>query len=166
MEFKNVDNVTIRDLSGRHILFRNLEGRKDAYNVNGQRSFHIILDSDFAKVLEKDGWNIRWRPARDEGEPPTPTLQLFARYDVMPPKIWIVTKNKKTLLDENTVKSFDWAEIDKLSLTVRPYQYEFNGKYGIKAMVKTMYVTIVEDELDAEYYDIATDGEPEELPFD
>lgn len=164
MEMKNVNNVTIRDLTSRQIRFRNMEGRKEKFNDKGQRSFHIVLDPEFAKVLEADGWNIRWREPREEGDEPTPTIQVFARYDFMPPKIWIVTKNKKTLLDENTLKAFDWAEIEKLSITIRPYQYEFNGRYGIKAYVKTMYVTIVEDELDEEYYDFP-DG-TEDVPFE
>lgn len=161
---RTVDNFTVRDLTSRDIRFRNLEGRKEKFNDKGQRSFHIVLDPEFAKVLEKDGWNVRWRDGREEGDPQTATLQVFARYDFMPPKIWIVTKSKKTLLDEDTVKAFDWAEIEKVSLTVRPYEYEFNDRHGIKAYIKTMYATIVEDELDAEYDDYASDAE--EMPFD
>ena len=163
MDNKVVDNFTVRDLTGRQIWFRNLEGRKEKYNDKGQRSFHLVLDPDFAKILEKDGWNVRWRDGREEGDEPVPTLQVFARFDVLPPKIWIVTKNHKTLLDENTVKAFDWAEIEKVSITVRPYVYNFDDRSGIKAYVKTMYVTIVEDELDAEYDGFADD---EEIPFE
>ena len=63
-------------------------------------------------------------------------------------------------LDEETVGDLDFDEFAKVDITVTPSNWEVNGSTGIKAYVKTMYVTLVQDELSAIY-----DEDDEELPF-
>ena len=67
------------------------------------------------------------------------------------------------MLTEDTVGSLDYADISNVDVVISPFEYnDIGGKSGVAAYVKTMYVSVVEDEF-ASKYDY--DDEPEELPF-
>lgn len=147
------------------IGFRNFSGNAGKFNPEGRRNFCVFLEYDLGKVLEQDGWNVRWLRPRDEDDDPTPYLQVAVSYDNIPPKIVLVTGNGKTLLDVTSVSILDWAEIANVDIVIRPYNWEVSGKQGVKAYVKSMFVTLVEDELDSKYYDVP-DSAANTLPND
>lgn len=145
------NNIVIENAK---IGFRNFSGEAGKFNPAGQRNFCVFLDVELGKVLESDGWNVRWLQPREESEEPKPYLQVKVSFDNIPPKVVLVTKKGKTLLEESTVNILDWAEIASVDLTIRPYNWSVSGKEGVKAYVKNMYVTIVEDEFESKYYDV------------
>lgn len=147
-------------MEGVRIVFRNFEGKEGPYNKAGDRNFAVILTPDVANAMADDGWNVKWLKPReeDEGEEEVPYLPVSLRYDVFPPNVTLVTSNSRTQLDESTVEMLDYADITNVDLIVRPYEWSVNGKGGIKAYVKTMFVTIEEDALVRKYSQDPSDG--------
>lgn len=145
-------NIVIEGIS--KLYFRNFSGAAVKFNPVGRRNFCIFLEPQIAENLINDGWNVRTLNPKQEGDEPQPYLQVTVMFGKIPPKIVLVTSKKKTTLDEATVNILDYAEISNVDLIIRPYNWEAQGKSGIKAYVKSMYVTIVEDEFASKYDDI------------
>lgn len=142
------------------LIFRNFEGREEKYNRKGDRNFGLIIeDSEVAQQLMEDGWNIKeLTPKNNDDYDDTPEviywLPVTVRFDNVPPKVMLVTRRKKTRLNEENINTVDYANIAKVDLTVTPYDWEVNGKSGTKAYLQTMYVTINEDEFADKYADL------------
>jgi hypothetical protein len=150
-EVANDDTVL---MEGVRIVFRNFEGKEGPYNKEGDRNFAVLLDDSVAKMMASDGWNVKWLKPRedaDEGEEDQAYLPVSLRYDVFPPNVVLVTSGNRTTLDEQSIEMLDYADITNVDLIVRPYTWQVNAKTGIKAYVKTMFVTIEEDELVKKY---------------
>ena len=151
MARKNISNLIIEDAT---IMFRNFSGEETRYNRDGKRNFCVVIDDPaMADQLAADGWNIRLLAPRDPDDVGRYYMQVAVSYDNIPPNIWLITRNKKTLLDEESVGVLDHADITNVDLIISPYCWEAQGKTGIKGYVKTMYVTIEEDQFADKYRD-------------
>ncbi len=138
------NNITIE---GAKIKYRNFAGRERGLNPSGRRNFCVVFDEETADVLRGDGWNIRMDKYGDE------VMQVAVEYKNFPPRIVQISGNNKTVLTEKQVGLLDDAEIINVDLIIRPYNYNVNGKSGVKGYLKTAYITI-QDDFGGKYADI------------
>ena len=156
-----LDNLVIENA---RIIYRNFSGEENKFNRAGDRNFCVVIeDEEEAKKLIEDGWNVKIKIPKnkdDSGEEREPFyyIKVSVSYKYYAPKIYLVTKKRKILLDEDSIGIIDSTDIINVDLAIRPSAWEVNDKSGIKAYLKTMYVTIEEDEF-ADKYD-------DDIPFD
>lgn len=143
------------ELSNVKIGYRNFSGNEGPYNQEGERSFSIFLDEDTAREVFDDGWNVKWpKPnpnIKEEEDRRLPYLSVSVRFDKIPPKVVLIVGDKITKLDEEGVKTLDYAEIDNVDVIVTPSHWSVNGKTGIKAYLRSIYVTLREDRFTEKY---------------
>ena len=99
------------EINDARILWPNFEGRGDRFNKQGDRHFTVVIpDQEIANALMNDkskygdGWNVKIKPARDEGEKPFMNLKVKVSFNGRGPNIYLVSGNKQVQLTEETVK--------------------------------------------------------------
>lgn len=169
---RRYEPVTIKDAQ----LFKtNFSGKEiPPYNPEGRRNFCVFIpDLKAAKAMEADGWNIRWLEPRQEGDEEKAFVSVAVNFSKKPPKIILRTSRGDTRLEEEEVGMLDWAEKERVDLTINPRPWDDNGRNRIKAYLRTMLVQIYEDELELEIDERyknapagAMDAVTEDVPFD
>lgn len=133
------------------IVFRNFSGKEGPYNREGDRNFSVILSPEAAEAMLSDGWNVKYLTPRDEGDEPTPYIQVSVSFKNRPPKVMMITSGSRTQLNDESIEVLDWAEFKTVDLIARGYDWDVNGKKGTKAYLQSLFVTIEEDELERKY---------------
>ena len=136
-----------------HIWGRNFSGIEKKFNPAGKRNFCVTLDEQNAMNLKNEGWNIKTIQPNDQYDQPMYYQQVNLNYGRIKPLVVLISSAGKQELDENTVGLLDTAELANVDLVIRPYNWEVNNQTGVKAYVKSIYVTLAEDELAAKYRD-------------
>lgn len=168
-DFDKSANIMVDDAQ---IIFRNFRGIDRGYNPKHEKSFSLLVSPERFDIdaMKADGWNLKQLKPREgyEDEPANYHLPVTVRWDNFPPIIYLVTKvddgkHRRTRLDEETSFMIDTAEIASVKLEISHGKtYDFQGKVGIKAYLKKMYIELVEDRFE-EAYDFVDD---EDAPWD
>ena len=145
-----VDDNTVL-IEDARLVFRNFAGREGQFNREGDRNCCVLLDQELAEAMAADGWNIKALRSREEGEPDQPYIQVSVNFRGRPPRVVQITSRGRVDLGEQEVEVLDWVDIAHVDLIFRPYEWNVNGKTGIKAYLKSLFVTIEEDALEEKY---------------
>lgn len=143
-----------------NIVFRNFAGREGMYNAEGDRNFCVILEPEIAEQMAADGWNIKQLKEREEGVPGDFYIQVSLKYrgrdgrTLRPPLMVLLSSRGRVPLGEYECEVLDWVDIQKADLIIRPNSWSVNGKSGIKAYLKSLFITMDEDYLELKYNDV------------
>lgn len=133
------------------LMFRNFAGLEKPFNPAGDRNFVIFLDSKKAEDMKEEGWNIKYLRPKEEGEEPQAYLGVAVSYKNRPPKIVVLTSKTRTEFDEDSLIMLDYADIKNADIMLSPYNWDVNGNKGIKAYLKSAFITLDEDPLELKY---------------
>ena len=150
----------ILQINDARIVFRNFRGEGGPYNREGDRNFALVIpNKDIADELIKDGWNVKIKEAREEGDQPFIFLTVKVKFNDIGPHIYLKTGDVSNKLDEESVGCIDDIDIRSVNLDIRPYDWEVNGKTGRTAYLQSMEVVQEIDRFAARY---AEEEYPEE----
>ena len=154
--------LQIDDIDGRQIIFKNFEGRGDKFNREGDRNFSLRIDDEnTADALVKEGWNVRIKEGRDEDEGPFMRLPIKVKFTNYGPNVYLRTGGRVNELNEESIACLDSIEIDSVSMDIRPYDWDVNGRTGRTAYLQSMEVVQRIDRFAARY----ANKNDEEVPF-
>lgn len=165
-------NENILRIDHARIIFRNFSGSASKFNREGDRNFCVVIDdSEFAKKLTDDGWNIKVRPPREDDGDPFRYLPVKVKFSAHGPKVYLTSGKRMKMLDESSIGDLDELDIENVDLDIRPYDWEVNGKTGRTAYLQAISVVQRLDRFAERFVNREDpemgpqDDEPEDLPF-
>ena len=144
----------ILQIDDARLVYRNFAGAPSKFNREGDRNFAIVIDNqDLADKLIEEGWNVKIKQPREEGDEPFIYLPVKVKFNDYGPKVYLTSGDRTNMLDEESVGILDRIRILSADLDVRPYDWEVNGKEGRTAYLQSMGVTQLMDRFDERYSD-------------
>lgn len=142
----------ILQIDDARIIFRNFSGEPSKYNREGDRNFALVIpNSDLAERLSEDGWNVKINDPREEGDDPFIYLPIKVKFNEKGPNVYLISGSRKNKLDEESVGILDDIDIRSVSMDIRPYDWEVNGKTGRAAYLQSIEVIQEIDRFAARY---------------
>ena len=144
----------ILQIDDARIVHRNFEGRGDKYNREGDRNFSLVIETEeMADRLAAEGWNVKVKPPREEGDEPFMFLPVKVKFNDRGPNVYLRTGSRQNKLDEESIDILDNIDILGVNMDIRPYDWTMSdGKKGRTAYLQTLEVVQQVDRF-AERYD-------------
>lgn len=150
----------ILQIDDARIIYRNFAGAPSKFNREGDRNFAVLInDEEQANTLIQDGWNVKIKPPREEGDAPFMYLPVKVKFNDRGPACYLATGSRLNRLDEESISCLDSVDIVSVDLDIRPYDWDVNGKEGRTAYLQGIKVTQEIDRFAARF---AEDEYPEE----
>ena len=150
----------ILQIDDARIIYRNFKGEGGKFNREGDRNFAVIIpNQEIADALVTEGWNVKIKPPREDGDDPFMYLPVKVKFNERGPHVYLKTGKRSNKLDEDSIACLDSIDILKVDLDVRPYDWDVNGKQGRTAYLQGMDVVQDCDRFAARY---AEEEYPEE----
>jgi hypothetical protein len=138
------------EIVGHKMIWRNFEGKLGRFNAEGQKNFNIVLDKEGAEFLMDEGFKVKFKEPKIEGEEGIYTLKInvnFGGYKA--PEIWMKNNHGNTQLNKDDVKILDWADIVEYFLVFNP-----NIKPdSMTAYLDKLLCTVQESEYESQFFD-------------
>ena len=150
------------EINDARIIWKNVEGRGDRFNREGDRNFHLVIpDQETCDLLLNDknefgdSWNVKIKPPREEGDVPFMHMLVKVKFNGRGPNIYLVPCSKEEYLarkaegtaptpvplNEDTVKCLDEIDILSVDMDIRPYDGDMpNGQTFRSAYLSAMRV--------------------------
>ena len=132
----------ILQIDDARIVYRNFSGAPSKFNREGDRNFAVVIETqEQADALIAEGWNVKIKAPRDEGEDPFIYLPVKIKFNDRGPSVYLRSGKAMRKLCEDTVDVLDNVDILSVSMDLRPYDWEVNGKSGRTAYLQSINVT-------------------------
>lgn len=160
----------IVQVDGARIIYRNFSGRGTQFNREGDRNFCLVIPSQkIADRLIEEGFNVKIRQPREEGEEPFMYMKVNVKYHPktsdlarLNPTAVLITNNRQNRLDDESVCCLDNIDIANVDLDISGSNWSVQGRAGRSAYLSKIYVTQESDRFATRY---AEEEYPEEEPF-
>ena len=150
----------ILQIDDARIIYRNFSGVGSKYNREGDRNFALVIPNEEIKdALVQEGWNVKIKAPREEGDTPFMILPVKIKFNERGPRVYLKSGQALNKLDEETVGCLDDIDISSVDLDLRPFDWDVNGKTGRTAYLQSIHVTQNIDRFAARY---AEEESPEE----
>lgn len=144
-----ITNRGIVQIDGARIIFRNFSGRGTQYNREGDRNFCVVIDDeDIANRLIEEGFNVKIRQPREEGEEPFMYMKVNVKYhpkgseyERLNPVACLITGRNRNMLDEESICCLDSIDIENVDLDLSGSNWNVQGRSGKSAYLSKIYVT-------------------------
>lgn len=144
------DNIL--EIEDARIIYRNFSGVGSKFNREGDRNFAVIIPNEEIKdILIQEGWNVKIKEARDDYEDPFMFLPVKIKFNSRGPGAYVVSGESVTRLSEDTIGMLDEIDIASVSMDIRPYDWDVNGKTGRTAYLQSINVIQNIDRFGARY---------------
>ena len=105
------------------IIYRNFSGAPSKFNREGDRNFAVVInDEEIKDALIEEGWNVKIKAPREEGDEPFMYLPVKIKFNERGPKVYLKSGKATNRLDEESVDCLDHVDIVSVDMDIRPYE--------------------------------------------